>query len=101
MKTYPTWKQIRDAMSNRLWRSWCIGGRRTKLGIVQIEEYGHSFAFTAWSYRTRRSRELVIVVGRYTTEGRVRVVSLGGLLAIRHVQNLINSRAAKTAASRS
>ena len=62
---------------------WDRGVDHQYVGPVEMEEYGRSFTWSCWSYRTPRTRGCVCVLLRLTQKKEPRVVHVGGVLAAR------------------
>ncbi len=79
------WRKMLDALCRTGRRDWDRGWGHRYLGHVTAPEYRWEFTWDAWTYRTPRSRESVVILARYTKRHTLRVVTCGGVPAARMV----------------
>jgi len=72
-------------------RNWLRGWGHHYLGKVTSYEYQWDFTWDAWTYRTPRTRESVVVLARHTKCGTLRVVTYHGIGAL----NVLDQRKRK------
>jgi hypothetical protein len=78
-------QEILQAMGRTSRRNWRRGTGHRYLGYVTDSEYQWAYRWYAWTYRTPRTRESVLVLARYTKRKTLRVVSRSGLTAARMI----------------
>jgi len=75
-------KMMIAALSRTGRREWDRALDKERLGLVHFAEYGKTYVWDGWSYRTPRTRERYVILMRLTLNGTVRISTCGGTLAL-------------------